>query len=92
LSPQKRLSFELQQNPVQQLSIPLKIYTATSLTASIRIYSLDGRLLIDVPKQSLQKGYTAIQLPAAGLKNALYMAVLSTQIGTFQQKIVINRG
>ena len=78
-------------NPVSTTYIPLSVYTAETIVASIRVYSLDGRELISVNQQSFLAGDNFVQLPAENIKNGIYIAVLTTDRGALQQKFVVQR-
>ena len=88
---EQQISFKLQQNPVQQRSIPLEVYAAYEVQGHVQIYALDGQLLLQTAVQQYQAGYTAIHIPTSQLSNSIYLAVFTTPKGVFQQKIVINR-
>lgn len=83
----KQMSFTVNSNPITTSSIALSIYSAEDVVGSIKIYSVDGREALTWNKQDISKGSSIIQLPADGLENGLYVAVLITERGQLQQKI-----
>lgn len=88
---ERQMTFTVSNNPVSTSSIPFNIHAATDVVASIRLYSMDGREVLSFTKQDIGAGDTVVQLPAEGLANGLYVAVLSTATGQLQQKVVIQR-
>ncbi|MCH2021762.1 MAG: T9SS type A sorting domain-containing protein [Saprospiraceae bacterium] len=86
-----QITFDLNANPVSTTYIPLSVYTAETIVASIRVYSLDGREMMAVNKLSFSVGDNILQLPAENILNGIYIAVLTTDRGTLQQKFVIQR-
>ena len=91
LAIEKQMSFDINANPVTVSYIPMTIYTAQEVVGSIRVYSLDGREVLSWTKQSFAQGESVVQLPANNLTNGVYLAVLHTERGQLQQKIVIQR-
>ena len=83
---EQQISFKLQQNPVQQRSIPLEVYAAYEVQGHVQIYALDGQLLLQTAVQQYQAGYTAIHIPASQLSNSIYLAVFTTPKGVFSTK------
>lgn len=87
----KQMTFTVNANPVVTSSIPVTVYTAEDVIGSIRIYSLDGREVFTWTKQAFMQGESVVQLPTGDLTNGVYLAVLNTERGQLQQKIVVQR-
>lgn len=88
---EKQMSFSASSNPITTSSIAFSIYSAGDVVGSIRIYSMDGREALSLNKQEITTGDSMIQLPADNLQNGVYVAVLITERGQLQQKIVVQR-
>ena len=88
---EKQMAFDVVSNPVSSSYIPLTVYTAEEMIASVRIYSTDGREVIAVTKELFPQGESVVQLPASELANGIYIAVLATDRGNLQQKFVVQR-
>ena len=88
---EKQMSFSANANPITTSSIAFSVYSAEDVVGSIRIYSIDGREALSLTKQEISTGKSMIQLPADGLENGLYVAVLITDRGQLQQKIILQR-
>jgi len=88
---EQQMTFEVNSNPITTTDIPLTIYSAEEIVGSIRVYSMDGREVISANKQQLPQGESLIQLPADNMPNGMYIAVLFTDRGQLQQKIIIQR-
>jgi hypothetical protein len=88
---EKQMSFSANSNPITTSSIAFSVYSAEDVVGSIRIYSIDGREAISLTKQEINTGSSIIQLPADRLANGVYVAVLITDRGQLQQKIIIQR-
>lgn len=88
---EKQMSFSANSNPITTSSIAFSVYSAEDVVGSIRIYSIDGREAISLTKQEITTGSSMIQLPADRLANGVYVAVLITDRGQLQQKIIIQR-
>lgn len=88
---EKQMTFNVNSNPITTSSIPLSIYSAEDVVGSIRIYAMDGREVMAVTKEVISQGESIIQLPAGDLSNGMYVAVLSTDRGQLQQKLIIQR-
>ena len=88
---EKQMKFTVNDNPVSGSFIPLEIYSAIDVVGSVRIYSMDGREVIAMTKQNFSQGESIIQVPASELSNGIYVAVLATESGHLQQKIIIQR-
>lgn len=87
----KQMTFSVNANPVVTSSIPVTVYTAEDVVGSIRIYGLDGREVLTWTKQTFIQGESLVQLPTGNLTNGIYLAVLNTDRGQLQQKIVVQR-
>ena len=88
---EKQMSFSANSNPITTSSIAFSVYSAEDVVGSIRIYSIDGREALSLTKQEIGTGDSMIQLPADHLANGVYVAVLITDRGQLQQKIIIQR-
>ncbi|BDS12594.1 zinc-dependent metalloprotease [Aureispira anguillae] len=88
---EKQMTFTVNSNPITTSFIPLSIYSAEEVIGSIRIYGMDGRIALDLTKQLINEGESLVQLPADGLANGMYIAVLFTERGQLQQKIILQR-
>lgn len=88
---EQQMKLTINSNPVTGTSIPVSIYSAEEVVGSIRIYSMDGREALALNKQVLNEGESLIQLPAEQLANGMYVAVLTTDRGQLQQKLIIQR-
>lgn len=91
LSLDQQMTLKVIEQPVTKSDIALSIHTAEDVVASIALYSMDGRAVINLSKQMIAKGTNTLQLPASNLANGLYMAVLSTEKGNLQQKVILQR-
>jgi hypothetical protein len=87
----QQITFKVNSNPITTTDIPLTIYTAEEIVGSIRIYSMDGREVISANKQQLAQGESVVQLPGDNIANGIYIAVLFTDRGQLQQKIIIQK-
>lgn len=88
---EKQMTLAVLNNPISGTDIPLTIYAAEEVVGSIRVYSMDGREVLSFTKQVFNQGESLIQLPAEQLSNGMYVAVLSTDRGLLQQKLIIQR-
>lgn len=88
---EKQMSFSANSNPITTSSITFSVYSAEDVIGSIKIYSIDGREALSLTKQQINTGDSMIQLPAEHLENGLYVAVLITERGQLQQKIIVQR-
>lgn len=88
---EKQMTLTVNSNPITTSFIPLSIYSAEDVVGSIRIYGMDGREALTLAKQSISQGESLIQLPAEDLANGMYVAVLVTERGQLQQKLIIQR-
>lgn len=88
---EKQMSFSANSNPITTSSIAFSVYSAEDVIGSIRVYGIDGREAISLTKQEISAGDNIIQLPADRLENGVYVAVLITDRGQLQQKIIIQR-
>lgn len=88
---EKQMSFSANSNPITTSTITFSVYSAEDVVGSIRIYGIDGREVLNLTKQELNAGDSMIQLPADRLENGVYVAVLITERGQLQQKIIIQR-
>lgn len=88
---EKQMSFSANANPIITSSIAFSVYSAEDVVGSIKIYSIDGREALSLTKQQINTGESIVQLPAEHLENGLYVAVLITDRGQLQQKIIIQR-
>ena len=52
---------------------------------------MDGREALSLTKQNIPQGESLLQLPAEDLSNGMYVAVLFTDRGQLQQKLIIQR-
>lgn len=87
----QQLSLKINNNPITTSYIPMTIYSSEELMGSVRLYSMDGREVLSMTKQNLAQGESIVQLPAGELTNGVYVAVLNTERGTIQQRLVIQR-
>lgn len=88
---EKQMTFTVHSNPITTSFIPLTVYSAEEVIGSIRVYGMDGREALSLTKQAISEGESIIQLPANELSNGMYVAVLITNRGQLQQKIIIQR-
>jgi hypothetical protein len=88
---EKQMTFSANSNPITTSSIAFSVYSAEDVIGSIRIYGIDGREALSLTKQEINTGESMIQLPADRLANGVYVAVLITERGQLQQKIIIQR-
>ncbi len=88
---EQQMTFKVMGNPITTSSIPVSIYAAEDIVGSVRLFGLDGREVITLTKQTFSQGESLLQLPANDLANGVYLAVLMTERGQLQQKIVIQR-
>lgn len=88
---EQQMTFKVMGNPITTSSIPVSIYAAEDIVGSVRLFGLDGREVITLTKQTFSQGESLLQLPANDLANGVYLAVLMTDRGQLQQKIVIQR-
>ncbi len=87
----QQMTMKVASNPITTSYIPFSIYSAEDLVGSIRVYAIDGKEVLTLAKQNILQGESLIQLPAADLANGIYIAVLATERGFLQQKIVVQR-
>ncbi len=78
-------------NPVSHSTVEMLIAVPEDLTASIKLYSLDGRQIANVEKVKLSAGDNLQMLDASNLAAGLYVVVVSTEKGSLQQKITVIR-
>lgn len=88
---EKQMTLTVNSNPISGADIPLSIYSAQELIGSIRVYAIDGREVLAMNKQVISEGESLVQLPAGHLTNGIYLAVLTTERGLLQQKLIIQR-
>lgn len=91
LSIDKQLSLTINNNPITTSDIPLTIYAAEETIGSIDIYAMDGRAIVHLAKQTINKGESIVQIPGQDFSNGMYLAVISTGRGSIQQKFVVQR-
>lgn len=91
LALEQQMTIKVLEQPVTTSNIALAIYTAEDVVGSITLYSMDGRAVTNLNKQLIAAGDNTLQLPASNLTNGMYMAVLSTERGHLQQKIIIQK-
>ncbi len=87
----QQMSFKIVSNPITTSYIPVSIYSAEEVIGSVRLFSLDGREVLTLTKQAFAQGESILQLPADNLTNGMYLAVLMTEKGQLQQKIIVQR-
>ncbi|MGH1336641.1 MAG: T9SS type A sorting domain-containing protein [Aureispira sp.] len=87
----QQMSFKIVSNPITTSFVPVSIYAAEEIVGSVRLFSLDGREVLTLTKQTFVEGESLLQLPANNLANGMYLAVLMTEKGQLQQKIIIQR-
>ena len=78
-------------NPVNGTTAELSINVPEALTAGIKLYSLDGRLLSNAENVVLNAGDNIQMLDITTLNAGMYMVVVSTEKGTMQQKLVVTK-
>ncbi|HIA37443.1 MAG TPA: T9SS type A sorting domain-containing protein [Flavobacteriales bacterium] len=88
---EKQMSFKVNSNPISTSFIPLSVYAAVDVLGSIKIFSMDGREVLAVNKQIISQGHSLVQIPAGHLPNGMYTAVLITDRGQLQQKLIIQK-
>jgi hypothetical protein len=87
----QQMSFKILSNPINTSYIPVSIYAAEEIIGSVRLFSMDGREVLTLTKQAFVQGESMLQLPAGDLANGMYLAVLMTEKGQLQQKIIVQR-
>jgi len=88
---EQQMTLKVNSNPITTSDIPLTIYSAEEVLGSIRIYGMDGREVSVLPNQTINQGDNVVQIPAQNIANGMYLAVLTTDRGSLQQKFVIQR-
>lgn len=87
----QQMTFKIVSNPITTSFIPVSIYAAEEVVGSVRLFSMDGREVLTLTKQAFAQGESLLQLPADNLANGMYLAVLMTEKGQLQQKIIVQR-
>lgn len=87
----QQMSFKVISNPITTSYIPVSVYAAEETIGSVRLFSMDGREVSTLTKQAFVQGESLLQLPADNLVNGMYLAVLMTEKGQLQQKIIVQR-
>lgn len=85
------LSFRVSPNPVNSTSLNLLVRSNQTLETSLRLYSLEGKLLSQAENLQLNEGENTLHLDVSGLANGLYIAVLTNKEGVLSQKFQIAR-
>ena len=52
---------------------------------------MDGREVLALNKKIISQGHSLVQIPAGHLPNGMYTAVLITDRGQLQQKLIIQK-
>jgi hypothetical protein len=87
----QQMTLKVNSNPIVTPDIPLTIYSAEEVLGSIRIYAMDGKEIRILSNQTISQGDNVVQIPAQNIANGMYVAVLTTDRGSLQQKFVIQR-
>jgi hypothetical protein len=85
------LSFRVSPNPVNSDAINLLVRSNQTMETSLRLYSLEGKLLTQSENLPLNEGENALHLDVSSLANGLYIAVLTNKEGVLSQKFQIAR-
>lgn len=87
----QQMSLKVNNNPITTTDIPLTIYSTEAIVGSIKIYAMDGKAIVSLAKQTINEGESMVQIPAEGISNGMYLAVIVTDRGSLQQKFVVQR-
>ncbi|MCH2021761.1 MAG: zinc-dependent metalloprotease [Saprospiraceae bacterium] len=88
---EKQMSFKVNSNPISTSFIPFSLYAAEDVLGSIKIFSMDGREVLALNKEMISQGHSLLQVPAENLVNGMYTAILITDRGQLQQKLIIQK-
>ncbi len=75
------LSLRVQPNPIQGGSVQIQLNSQMAQSSALRIYSADGKLLINSTRQHLEAGENSFSIDAAGLSAGLYIVVATDEKG-----------
>lgn len=85
------LTMEAMPNPVTGEEVRIAIQSQKDAIAGVRLYSMEGKLLVNMENEAIYAGETNLYLPTNALPNGVYVLTLTTEWGSSQQKIVVNR-
>jgi hypothetical protein len=79
------------QNPLSSSTAEIFINVPKDLVGALNVYSIDGKQLISLQGIQLNAGDNAQLMEVATLSNGVYILQLQTELGSLQQKLVIQR-
>lgn len=79
------------QNPLSSSTAELFINVPKNLVAALSVYSINGKQLMHLEGIQLNKGDNAQLMEVGALANGVYILNLQTELGSLQQKLVIQR-
>lgn len=79
------------QNPLSSSTAEIFINIPKDLVAALSVYSINGRQLMNIEGVQLNKGDNAQLMEVGALANGVYILNLQTELGSLQQKLVIQR-
>lgn len=78
-------------NPIESMTADILVNVPNNTTASMMLYSMDGRQVFNVNAIELNAGDNLELLDVSTLNNGVYILVVTTTEGSMQQKLVIQR-
>lgn len=76
-------------NPVENGMLRLLVESNDTYAATVRIYALDGRMVLNQENEQFAQGANALLFDVSAVANGTYLAVVTTEKGTSVQKFVI---
>lgn len=78
-------------NPVSSAAAEILVSLPQEMVAGIKLYSMDGKQVANIENVQLFAGDNVQLLDVSTLTAGIYMVVVSTEKGSLQQKLVINK-
>jgi hypothetical protein len=78
-------------NPVGSMTADVLINVPNATTASMLLYSMDGKQIINMNGVELNSGDNLQLLDVSSLNNGVYVLVVTTPEGSLHQKLVVQR-
>jgi hypothetical protein len=78
-------------NPLSNSSAELLLNVPNPTIAALNIYAMDGKQVLNVNNLELNAGDNVEMVDVSNLNNGVYIVVVTTPIGSVQQKMVIQK-
>ncbi len=86
----KGLKIELSPNPAKDKSL-LKLVSEKETEASVKVYSLNGAVVLDKGKIKIPAGETNLKLDLSGLSSGIYYLTVESGTGKSSATIIVNK-